>query len=261
MNADFIRALQVQGRVLWALALREVHEKHGKSRLGYLWEFVTTGFGIAVFWFIRTIAGLKAPHGLALPVFLLMGFVIWHIFSKTVKGSLKLVRKNSELLTFPQISSLDFFLAHLMTIWGTQILVMGIFMLLFFLLGYSFQIFAPITFLAALLGIGVFALGVGLVCAVLAAYMPVVEKLVPMVMRILFFTSGIFFSPAQMTKRYGDIALWNPLMNFMELLRGAFISWTPSESIKLTYITCLTCVLLPLGLLLERHTRVKWTSL
>ena len=43
----------VQGRVIMALILREVHTLYGSSRLGYLWAVIQTMFGIGIFWGIR----------------------------------------------------------------------------------------------------------------------------------------------------------------------------------------------------------------
>ena len=54
----------VQGRVIMALILREVHTLYGSSRLGYLWAVIQTMFGIGIFWGIREIAGARAPHGM-----------------------------------------------------------------------------------------------------------------------------------------------------------------------------------------------------
>ena len=64
----------VQGRVIMALILREVHTLYGSSRLGYLWAVIQTMFGIGIFWGIREIAGARAPHGMSVLMFLLAGF-------------------------------------------------------------------------------------------------------------------------------------------------------------------------------------------
>ena len=54
MRADTIStpsvspALTVQGRVIAALILREIHTLYGNTRLGYLWAIIQTAFGIGV---------------------------------------------------------------------------------------------------------------------------------------------------------------------------------------------------------------------
>lgn len=66
MSADAIPtpsvspALTVQGRVIAALILREVHTLYGNTRLGYLWAIIQTAFGIGVFWAFREVMGAHA---------------------------------------------------------------------------------------------------------------------------------------------------------------------------------------------------------
>ena len=55
-------ALTVQGRVIAALILREVHTLYGNTRLGYLWAVIQTAFNIAVFWLLREFLGAHAPQ-------------------------------------------------------------------------------------------------------------------------------------------------------------------------------------------------------
>ena len=260
-NTTFLDALRIQGRVLLALSLREIHGKHGKSRLGYLWQLIKTGFGIAVFWGLRELMHAKAPHGMAMPLFLLMGFSIWYIFSEIIRLSMEAVATNRALLTFPQISPLDLVLGSALVAWVTEIVVMFLFLLIFYAAGYSFQLFDPLSLILGMLGIGLFALGLGLILAAFTVYLPALEKLVPMVMRILFFASGVFFSPSQLGGRLGDGLMWNPVLNFIELVRGAFIHPTPADNLKITLIVCITPALLALGLLLERYVRPRLMEL
>lgn len=257
MNTTFTDALRIQGRVLWALSLREIHGRHGKSKLGYLWQLIKTGFGIAVFWGIREAVHAKAPHGMPMPVFLLMGFSVWYIFSEIIRLGMEAVATNRALLTFPQVSPLDLVLGSALVAWVTEAVVMILFLLIFYAAGYSFQIFDPFSLLLGMVGVGFFALGTGLILAALTVYVPVVEKLVPMAMRLLFFASGVFFSPSQLGVRLGGGAMWNPVLNFIELARGTFMYYGPADNIKITFIACLTVALLALGLLLERYVRPR----
>ena len=94
-------ALTVQGRVIAALILREIHTLYGNTRLGYLWAIIQTAFGIGVFWAFREVMGAHAPHGMGMAVFLLCGFIPWYIFSDTISRCMKAVSANQALLTFP----------------------------------------------------------------------------------------------------------------------------------------------------------------
>lgn len=251
----FSDALALQGRVLWALCLREIHGKNGKTKLGYIWELVKTGFGVAVFWWIREMAGFTPPSGMSTPIFLLMGFIPWYIFSQSVSLVMEAVRTNKALLTFPQITPLDLCLSSAIVVWVTEALVLVIYLAGISLFGYEVSLYKPFSLLSGIIGVAFFGLGVGLSLASLNYYLPAIEKLVPMALRILFFTSGVFFSPAQLSARFGEYIMWLPTANFIELLRNAFVNQPQSGLVRGGYVACFTVAFLALGLLLERYVR------
>ena len=256
-STSLIYALSIQTRVLWALCLREIHGKHGKSKLGYLWVLFKTAFGVTIFWWIRAFAGFTTPHGLPLPLYLLLGFIPWYIFSGALRMTMEAVNKNKALLTFPQVFPLDLYVSSAVVVWVTEVLVLCLFVLLIWLMGYNFTLYDPITLFSMLVLVGIFALGLGIVLGAIALYVPVVENIIPMVLRILFFTSGIFFSPSQLAGRYASLVYWNPLLNIIEACRGAFVVRTPYPEIKIIYVLSFTFILLAMGLLLERYVRAK----
>jgi len=251
----YARALQVQARSIWAIALREVLVKHGRYKLGYIWELVRTGFMVSCFWAIREIGGFKPPSGIPVPIFLLMGFVAWFTFQETVNKSLAIVRNNRAMLAYPQVTPLDLYLASTLTVWVTQLLVMCIFLCIALLVGYEYNIVNFVGFAMGLAGVAIFALAVGVLLGSVKVYVPVLEKIVPMILRVMFFISGVFFSPEHFSKIIGDYFMWNPITNFIELLRSTFITSHIPGFIKLDYIVILTVVLLCLGMLIERHVR------
>lgn len=258
MNGSYKQALALQGRVIWALCLREIQGKHGKSRLGYLWQFVKTGFTISIFWFLRTIGGFYTPYDIAMPLYLLMGAIPWFIFQQTVTLTMSAVQSNEALLTFPQVTTLDLMLGCAIVAWVTEVIVFLFYLFLFIQLGLEVRLVDPFSFLCGMAGIWLFGLGVGLVLTALNLYVNIIEKLVPMFMRILFFSSGVFFSPeARFGGEYSWLFRWNPLTNYFELLRGAFVFSSPMDSVKTEYIFYVTIYTLGAGLLLERFVRPK----
>jgi capsular polysaccharide transport system permease protein len=260
MKGNFADALRLQGRVIWALMLREIRGKHGKHRIGYLWEVVKTGFGIAVFWGVREIMSPPALLVLPLPLFLLLGFVVWFIFRGIVSMTMEAVITNKALLTFPQITPLDLYFSSAAVMWVTEVATLGLYLLLIHSLDYSFRLHDPLTLGAALGGIFFFAFGVGLILGAFASYLPVLEKIVPMVLRVLFFTSGVFFSPLQLSGRFGSFLLWNPVMNFIEAARSSFTLAAVHPLVKTDYVAAVTLSVFSLGLLLERYVRRRVES-
>ena len=257
MNTSFSHALSTQGQVLWALMLREIHVLQGKTSLGYLWEIIKSAFGVAVFWAIRMFSGFHSANGMHVLLFLVLGFIPMHIFCDVLGKGLNAVSGNFNLLTFPHITPLDLSLSSALVVTVTQVTIMALFMISMVLMKIEMVLLDPISFGFGLIGLFLFSYGFSLVFAALNLYVPTMGQILPMIQRVTYFTSGVFFSVDQMSRFVGDWILWHPLACYVELLRGTFVSPTPVESAKLEYIIPLTLISLALGLLLERYTRKK----
>lgn len=257
MSSPFTRSLRLQGRVIFALALREIQTLHGKSRLGYLWQFFKTGMAVGIFWVIRGAFGQHAPQSIPFPLMLVMGFIPWFLFSQTVTKTVEAVSTNNALLTFPQVTPLDLFFSSALVIWVTELIIMAFYLALLAAMGFTFRLYAPLIFLTCLAGLCLFSLGLGLTLGALNVYFPAIEKFLPPVLRVLFLTSGVFFSPTQLGTHYSRFLYMNPITNFIEILRHSFVYPDIAPVINLTMLVCLTFSLLAAGLLLERHSRLK----
>lgn len=161
----------VQGRVIMALILREVHTLYGSSRLGYLWAVIQTMFGIGIFWGIREIAGARAPHGMSVLMFLLAGFGLWATFSETLTKCMTAVNGNKALLTFPQVTPLDLMLSRTVVVWGTQLSSGCVIAGIAAFCGTSLYVSDWTGLFAAFLLTPLLGLGCGMLCASLPASM------------------------------------------------------------------------------------------
>lgn len=252
----------VQGRVIKALMLREIHTINGNSKLGYLWVLIQSIFGIAVFWGVRHFMGAtQAPHGMGMAMFLAIGFGVWNIFSATINRCMTAVSGNKTLLTFPQVTELDVMIARMLVTTATQILVtMLIIASAWFVLEEPFVLGSFPLLLTLIAVVPLMSLGFGLVLASLAVYIPVLEKLVPMVLRILFFVSGVFFSISVFSQSLTSILLWNPVLHAVELFREAMHAPYAIQGVSLSYLILVTLSVCTIGGLLERYVRSRRRS-
>lgn len=261
MSADAIPtpsvspALTVQGRVIAALILREVHTLYGNTKLGYLWAIIQTAFNIAVFWLFREFLGAHAPHGMGMAVFLLCGFIPWHIFSDTISRCMKAVSANQALLTFPQVTELDLMIARVIVVWGTQLVSAIVILSVAAALGQSMELRHPGTLAATLFFAPLLGLGMGLVFASLSRLWPTLERLIPILMRFLFFASGVFFQVSELPARFSAPLLLNPAAQLIEWQRYGFSASSASPLYSVGYMVAWCLISLCLGLLLERYVR------
>lgn len=253
--STLIPPLNVQGRVIAALILREVHTLYGDTRLGYLWAIIQTALNIAIFWLFREYFGAHAPHGMGIAIFLLCGFIPWNMFKDTLNRCMTAVKANRALLTFPQVTELDLMLARTVVVWGTQIVCASLILLAAYLMEQPVHLRDPASLAATLFFAPLLGLGMGLVCASLARLWPTLERLVPILTRFLFFASGIFFQISELPARFSGPLLLNPVANLTEWQRYGFSSSSAAPLYSVGYVTLWCLSSLCLGLLLERYVR------
>ena len=257
MSTGFSHAFAIQRQALWALMLREIHVLQGNTSLGYLWEILKSAFGVAVFWAIRTFSGYHTSTGMHVLLFIVMGFLPIHMFANIMSKGVKIVSSNLNLLTFPHITPLDLSLSSALVISVTKLTTMAIFVGVMLLINIEVTLVDPVSFGFGLIGLFLFSYGFSLLFSALNLYVPVIGQILPMILRINYFCSGVFFSITKMSRIVGDWITWNPLACYIELLRGAFLSPVPVETAKVGYIVPITLAALALGLILERYTRKK----
>ena len=254
---DLRRGAIVEARVISALMLREIHTINGNSKLGYLWVLIQSVFGIGVFWGVRHFMGAgQAPHGMGMAMFLAIGFGIWNIFSNTISRCMTAVSGNKGLLTFPQVTELDVMIARTLVTSATQILVTAMIICAGTLvLGEPFMLGSLPLLLTLVVLVPLQSLGFGMVLSSLAVFVPAIEKVVPMVLRILFFVSGVFFSISVFSQSVADCLLWNPVLHAVELCREALHAPYAVPGVSLTYFGLTTLTVCALGGFLERYVR------
>lgn len=254
--------LIVQGRVIKALMLREIHTINGNSKLGYLWVLIQSIFGIAVFWGVRHFMGAtQAPHGMGMAMFLAIGFGVWNIFSDVIARSMTAVSGNKALLTFPQVTELDVMIARMLVTTATQIFVtILIIASARIMLGEPLVLGSLPLLLTLIVVVPLMSLGFGLVFSSLAVFVPVLEKLIPMLLRILFFVSGVFFSISVFSQSMTSILLWNPVLHAVELLREAMHAPYVIQGVSFSYLLLVTLSICTIGGLLERYVRSRRRS-
>ena len=248
----------VQWRVIYALMMREVHTIYGTTRLGYLWALIHTMSHVAIFWAIRAFIGFRAPHGMHILMFLLVGFGAFHVFSKSVNKCMAAVSGNKALLTFPQVTPVDLMISRVIIVWATELVSALLLIFIAVLWGMPLYLNSIGGLIAFLLLTPLLGLGVGMVCASLTVLYPILGEIIPIVLRFMFFTSGEFYS---IDRRFPSVVvkyLWyNPMLQLIEWGRSCLSQGYPVLDYSLFYLISVTVSSLCLGLLFERYVRGK----
>ena len=251
-------ALKVQARVLHALVLREVRTAFGRHRLGYLWAILEPLMYVGVFFGIFKLIRQHAVAGIPLLQFIITGIVPFLMFQHTLVKSMSSVEPNRALLTFPQVTPLDLIVAK-------ATLEIATLMVVFVLLFIGCAIFSPMERIENPIGVafwfaiaGILGAGSGAFFSALASLFPVIERLVPpLTIRPLFFISGIFFTIDSIPETFQQLALINPILHIIELIRSACFPAYHSPQADPWYTLSFTLFVVFLGLVSQRAFRKR----
>ena len=215
-------ALSVQGRVLYALILREALGKYGKSKLGYLWAFIEPLIQILVLVLVFSELGRESPVGGDLAWFFVTGIVPWflyHNISHRLSGALG---ANQALMAYPQVTAMDVLLARAILEMVTLFVVFLALFLGLSVVGRANPVFDGFHILMALGGLSCFSFGIGLINAAIRLHFDSWDKVFSAFNRPLYFVSGVFFSVTSLPYPLKEWLQWNPIFQFVEWHRSGF---------------------------------------
>lgn len=196
------------------------------NRLGVLW-IVLKPLALAVIYgtiFSFVIAGPARPTNFV--QFLIVGIFIFEFFTGSFGGGAKAVTGNAKLvqsLGFPRILLPISVVAEQAMRMIPVVVLLGILLLIFGEpISWSWLLLLPILVVMA-----VFNLGLALIVARLSVQTRDVQQFIPIVNRVLFYASGIFFSIDGALAEYPvalTIAQLVPTYEFISLARGVLLN-------------------------------------
>ena len=197
-----------------------------ENRLGMGWVVLRPILNAALF---GTIFGLILPSDTRpdnFVPFLVVGFFIFEYFSKTLSGGAKAIVGAKSLvksLSFPRI----LLPAAIVIRQFVELIPMLVVMFIILI-----ALGEPITWwwlmvIPVMLLMTMFNLGVALIVARLTVHVRDLSQIIPLVSRVVFYTSGIFFDLSRVLSDKPELlrlARLNPVHDFIGLIRGYTVS-------------------------------------
>ncbi|MCP3942068.1 MAG: ABC transporter permease [Desulfobacteraceae bacterium] len=241
-------SFEIQKAVIMSLFLREMKTRFGSQQLGYLWAILEPAAIIVVFWVMFGFRMKKTMPGVDYPMFLMIGMLAWNLFSGYVTRSMNAFEANQGLFVYKQVKPVDTLISRLLVECLLYLIVVCVFIIAGYLLGFRVAI-DNIPGLAAILFLFIlFTFSTGLLFAVVGNFSENFKKVVGLIMRPMFFMSGIFFSVQDVPEKFRDLLLLNPCLNFLELIRTEYFAAFNSQHASLLYIVSCTLVISLLSL-------------
>lgn len=247
--------LQVQRAVLFALYLREMKTRFGSHKLGYVWVALEPLLHIGALLLIFGLIADRTVPNISFPVFLASGVAPWMLFSNAVTRCMVAISSNKGLLGFSPVKPIDTVLTRILVELMMFVVVTALLLAIAWWMGYPVPIVAPLELIALVISLLIFGGSIGMMLAVLTHKRDDIGKFVPTLLRPLYFVSGIFFMLAALPPNIRELALWNPLAHWLDLIRASIFVHYPSASGSWFVIAACTSVSLLFALMLYRVRR------
>ncbi len=219
----------VQRAVLYALVMRELRTRFGRYRLGYLWAVLEPVAHVVLISLVFSFRGRNDMTGIDFPVLIITGVVPFLLFRDMITRAMSAVEANSGLFSYRQVKPLDAVLARLVLEGVIHLGVLALLLLGAAYLGYRVTVRDPLLALAALGLLAGLGAGGGLIACTLACRFEEAKKVVPVLLRPLYLTSGVFFTLDTLPVPVRDHLLWNPVLHAIELFRAGTVAPAAAE--------------------------------
>jgi len=235
--------------------------------LGPLWFFIQPIFTTIVFSFVfGKLAGI-GTEGIPQYLFFLSGITAWNYFSDCLTKTSTVFRDNVNIfgkVYFPRlIMPLSIIVSNLVR-FGVQLLLL-LFMMGYFYLnpveGTSFSfsngifLFPVIVLLMALLG-----LGIGLIITAITTKYKDLTFLVTFGVQLMMYGTTVIYPLSEVPIEYRKFIELNPMTGIIEAFRYAFLGKGEFTLWSIGYSTCVTLVLLTLGILIFNKTEKNFVD-
>jgi capsular polysaccharide transport system permease protein len=230
-------SIRLQFDIVRALAFREQCERIGKSQFGAVGLLLEPLLFVAVLLVLRI--AIRAPGTEFMNPVLQFGagFVLFYLFSNIALRAINGVSKSQRFAELRRVRPLDVLMAGALVesqVYGTclVLVIVGV-----CLAQWQFTVADPGQAVAIFFLIVLAALGIGISALVIGHRVPLVKLFVRLVLRrVLFWTSGLFFSIIYIPEHLKPFLLWNPLLHGIELFRHALVPTYPIPGISLPYL-------------------------
>lgn len=227
--ADYVRDLWRRRDFVRELASARSESHYAGSRLGQMWEFLNPVLNVAVYYLIFGIL-LEANRGVENYMCFLVAGVFTYTFSQRVamSGS-QSISKRLDLVRALRFPRAALPISAVMTEMRQMLISMGILLVVAVATGEGISA-RWLLLIPALVLITMFNTGLALALARLTARLGDIKELIPFVMRTWQYLSGVFFSipvfAADQPKIIRDILLANPMAANIDIVRSSVMATT-----------------------------------
>jgi capsular polysaccharide transport system permease protein len=254
MSADnsptFWDQLRMQGRVIWALTLRETVTRFGREGLGMLWFIAEPAmFVIGVMIIFSAIEG--PMNGISPAEYLAVSYPTILLWRNGTGRVVKAIDVNRALLHHQPIRPMDIIYSRILLEFGSGVAVFLVLYPIFVAVGICEWPANALTMVLGYLMVIWFSFGFVLVMAGLAELSETIEKISHIITYLMLPFSGIFLPAFLVPEPYRHYFLFFPLVDCMEYFHHGYFGHRMPTYYHLDYTIVANLMLTLFGLALS----------
>ncbi|HZD52785.1 MAG TPA: ABC transporter permease [Woeseiaceae bacterium] len=239
--------------MIYALLLRELSSRFGRSRGGFIWVLFEPVAHLVIPVIIRGFIRQRLSPGVEFPVFLVYGILPFLLFKAICLQIVTGVNAPQGLLSYRQVQLIDVFIAKALAHFVIQAIVFIIVLIGLGMLDFQVLPPRPVEFGGVLVLTLVLAFGLGLLFAAIASLVPDAVSVIRVMFMPLYFVSGILFPVTSFPEKWERWMAFNPVLHLVELSRiTAVDGYEPTKYLNIAYPIGLALVTAMIGLMLYR---------
>jgi ABC-type polysaccharide/polyol phosphate export permease len=223
-------ARELRGDERWSplayLIAREVRTRYTGDKLGYAWTYVTPLAWIAVIYASYSLTGRTPSIDTDLFSFIVAGMMPYKAFRYTIASMIRARASTRQLRAAAGTEIDDVYLAIALVELFNSFVIYFLLVTINWLFTGAFELANPLMALTGFLLAWAIGASVGYLITALSIRTPAVARLVPTVLRPVFFLSAIFYTMNELPVNIAHFLQWNPLVDVIEIVRtGVFSSY------------------------------------
>ncbi|MFR0636695.1 ABC transporter permease [Arthrobacter sp. LS16] len=223
--ANYLKQTWQRREFIYELAKARVQSQNQRNRLGMVWIVLKPTFNALMYGFIFGILQGGA-RGVDFPVFVVIGVFLFEFFTTSMNGGAKSITGNTALvqsLPFPRLAlPVAQVTQNLLTLMPMVVVMFIYSMILGTTPKWTWFGIIPIILIFT-----VFNMGVALICARITVHVRDFTQILPLIGRVLFYTSGVLFSAERLLSHWPwMIAIFDvhPIYQTLQLARGLIMN-------------------------------------
>jgi len=239
-----------------ALAMRDIKVLYRQSILGYVWAFLPVLGTTGVFLFLRSGGAFAtSDSGMAYPVYILVGTILWQVFADAVNGPLKMVASSRAMIVkinFPRESLIlaGMFVTGFNFIVRLLILIPA--MIFFYWKGlYTFQWESLLLFPLGVIGVVLLGYALGVLLTPVGMLYKDVGMGVQMVLMFWMFMTPVVLTIPD-SGILSKVMEYNPVSPVLDTTRAWLVGASPTYFMEACIVFGLSIIFLFIGWILYR---------